>query len=169
MSPDDPPFQLLSIKTGGFATAGRIHRIKCGRFCCRRQLGPTTAEPPTRTLGDNYGAVTDERGATVALFHPSAAAHASLPTRGSRLKRRAPHRATRTGPHSPRLVGDWRTQPATPHRLDKPLQNIPLGDSLPSKEINFEALLIRGSKPGPSRVRKAPQITRVGDLSLIHI
>jgi hypothetical protein len=51
--------------------------------------GPTTAESPTRTLGDNHGSVTDGRGATVALFHPSAAAHASSPTRGSRLKRRA--------------------------------------------------------------------------------
>ena len=53
-----------------------------------------TAEPPTRALGDNYCTVIDGRGVTVALFHPSAAAHASPPTRGSRLKRRA-----RTAPH----------------------------------------------------------------------
>ena len=88
VSPDDAHFPLLSIKTGGFAAAARIHRIECGRFCCRRQLGPTIAESPTRALGNNYGAVTDRRGATVALFHPSAAAHASPPTQGSRLKRR---------------------------------------------------------------------------------
>ena len=31
------------------------------------------------------------------------------------------------------------------------------------KEPHFEALLIRGSKPGPSRVRQAPQTTRVRD------
>ena len=42
-----------------------------------------------RALGNNYGTVTDGRGTTVALFHPSAAAHASSLTRGSRLKRRA--------------------------------------------------------------------------------
>ena len=48
-----------------------------------------TAESPTRALGNNYGAVTNGRGATVALFHPSAAAHAASFTRGSRLKRRA--------------------------------------------------------------------------------
>ena len=47
------------------------------------------AESPTRALGNNYGAVTDGRGATVALFYPSAAAHAYSPTQGSRLKRRA--------------------------------------------------------------------------------
>ena len=40
-------------------------------------MGPTTAESPTRALGNNYGAVIDGRGATVALFHPSAAAHAA--------------------------------------------------------------------------------------------
>ena len=57
-------------------------------------MGPTTAESPTRALGNNCGAVTDGRGATVALFHPSAAAHAASSTRGSRLKRRA-----RTTPH----------------------------------------------------------------------
>ena len=52
-------------------------------------MGPMTAESPTHALGNNYG-----RGATVALFHPSAAAHAASSTRGSRLKRRA-----RTAPH----------------------------------------------------------------------
>ena len=31
-----------------------------------------TVESPTRALGNNYGAITDGRGATVALFHPSA-------------------------------------------------------------------------------------------------
>ena len=57
-------------------------------------MGPMTAESPTRALGNNYGAVTDERGAIDALFHPLAAAHAASSTRGSRLKRRA-----RTAPH----------------------------------------------------------------------
>ena len=52
-------------------------------------MGPTTAESPTRALGNNYGAVIDGRGATVALFNPSAAARTASSTRGSRLKRRA--------------------------------------------------------------------------------
>ena len=59
-------------------------------------MGPTTAESPTCALGNNYGAVIDGRGATVALFHPSAIAHVASSTRGSRLKRRA-----RTAPHKP--------------------------------------------------------------------
>ena len=57
----------------------------------------------TRALGNNYGAVTDGRGATVALFHPSAAAP---PTQGSHLKRRA--RTTRAY---------WTTSPTTSGRL----------------------------------------------------
>ena len=110
-----PPFPLLSIKTGGFAAAARIHRIECGRFCCRRQLGPTIVESPTRALGDNYGTITDGRGVTVALFHPSAAAHASPPTQGSRLKRRG--RTTRAY---------WATSPTTSGRLARTT-----GDSAP--------------------------------------
>ena len=34
---------------------------------------------------------------------------------------------------------------------------------MPSKESHSEALLIRGSKPGLSRIRQVPQITRVRD------
>ena len=48
-----------------------------------------TAESPTRALGNDYDAITDGSGATVALFHLSAAAHAASSIRGSRLKRRA--------------------------------------------------------------------------------
>ena len=47
-------------------------------------------------LGNNYGTITDGHGATVALFHLSAAAHAASSARGCRLKRRA-----RTAPHVP--------------------------------------------------------------------
>ena len=47
-----------------------------------------------RGLRNNYGAVTDGRGATVALFHRSATTHVSSPTRGRHMKRRA-----RTAPH----------------------------------------------------------------------
>ena len=113
-----------------------------------------------RALGNSYSAVTEGRGATVALFHPSATADASPPTRGSRLKRCA--RTARAY---------WATSPTTSGRparttgdsapFNKPLRNIPPGDFLPSKEINLEALLIKGSKPGSSRVRQAPQIARV--------
>ena len=76
-------------------------------------MGPTTVESPPRALGNNYGAVIDGRGATVALFHPSAATHAVLSTRGSRLKRHActaphelghvTHDQQKTGAHDKRL------------------------------------------------------------------
>ena len=51
-------------------------------------------ESPTRARSNNCDTVTGGRGATVALSHPSAAAHAASSTRGSHLKRRA-----RTTPH----------------------------------------------------------------------
>jgi len=57
-------------------------------------MGPTTAEFPTRALGNNYDAVIDGRSATIALFHPLATAHAASSTRGNHLKRCA-----RTAPH----------------------------------------------------------------------
>ena len=72
-----------------------------------------TVESPTRALGNNYGAVTDGRGATVALFHLSAVAHAASSTRGSRLKRR-----TRTTPHeSGHVAHDQRKTRAHNQRL----------------------------------------------------
>ena len=115
-----------------------------------------------RALGNNYGAVIDGRGATVVLFHPSAAAHAASSTRGSCLKRRA-----RTAPHVPgHVADDQRKTRARDSRLCvvfESRRNIPSGVPLPSKESHFEALLIRGSKPGLSEVRQAPQITRVRD------
>ena len=75
--------------------------------------GPMTAESPTQALGNNYGVVTDGRGATVALIHPSAAAHVSSPTRGRWLKRRA-----RTAPHIPSHVAhDQRKTRAHDQRL----------------------------------------------------
>ena len=115
-----------------------------------------------RALGNNYGAVTDGRGGTIAPSHPPAAAHASPPTQGSRLKRRA--RTTRAyWATSPTTTGDSRAQPVTPRCFSEPSRNIPPGDSLPSKEIYSKTLLIRGSKPGPSRVRQVPQIARVRD------
>ena len=55
-----------------------------------------TAKSPMRALGNNYGAITDGRIATVALFHPSAAAHASPPAQDDSQKRCA-----RTAPHAP--------------------------------------------------------------------
>ena len=123
---------------------------------------PRPQSPPTRALGDNYGAVTDGRGGTVAPSHHPAA-RASPPTRGSRLKRRTPHRATRTGPRSPQTSGRLARTTGDSAPFSEPLRNIPFGDYIPPKEINFEALLIIGSKPSPSRVRQAPQIARVRD------
>ena len=63
-------------------------------------MGPTTVESPTLALCNNYGAVINGRGATVALFYPSAAAHAVSSTQGSRLKRHA-----HTAPHKLGHVG----------------------------------------------------------------
>ena len=102
-----------------------------------------------RALGNNYGAVTDGPGVTVALFHPSAAAHAASSTRGCRLKRRA-----HTAPHeSGHVAHHWRETRAHDSRscdVFESSRNIPSGVSLPSNESHSEALLVRGSKPGPS-------------------
>ena len=113
VSPNNPPSLLLSIKMGRFVAVARIHRIECGRFCYHRQLGPTIAESPMRALGNNYSAVTVGCGTTVALFHPSAAAHAASSARGCRLKRRA-----HTAPHeSGHVAHDQRKTRARDSRL----------------------------------------------------
>ena len=108
-----PHFRFYFTMTHGYAAMARIRRIQCGRFCRRRRMGPTTAESPTRALGNNCGTVTGGRGATVALFHPSAAAHAASSTRGSRLKMRA-----RAAPHEPsHITHDQRKTRAHDQRL----------------------------------------------------
>ena len=100
--------------------------------------------------------------ATVVLSHPSAAAHAASSARDRCLKRRA-----HTAPHESGHVAHHRRETrARDLRLCivfGSIRNIPSGVHSPSKESHFEALLIRGSKPGPSEVRQAPQITRVRD------
>ena len=149
MSPNNPPFPLLSIKTGGFAAAARFHRFECGRFCCHRQLGPTTAESPTHARSDKCGTVTGGRDATVVLSHPSAAARAASSARGCRLKRRAHTALHESGHVRPPPAEDPRARLATLRRF-KPRRNIPSGVPLPPRESHSEALLIRGSKPGPS-------------------
>ena len=61
-----------------------------------------------------------------------------------------PRRTARIGPRSPPPPAeDPRARLATLRRF-KPRRNIPSGVPLPSKESHSEALLIRGSKPGPS-------------------
>jgi len=119
-------------------------------------------ESPTRARSNNCGTVTGGRGATVALSHPPAAAHAASSTQGCRLKRRA-----RTAPHESGHVThhqrETRTRDSRLCVVFESRRNIPSGVPLPSKESHFEALLIRGSKPGLSEVRQAPQITRVRD------
>ena len=112
-------------------------------------MGPTTAESPTCARSDKCGTVTGGCDATVVLSHPSAAAHAAPSARGRRLKRRthaAPHES---GHVRPPPAEDPRARLATLRRF-KPRRNIPSGVPLPSKESHSEALLIRGSKPGPS-------------------
>ena len=108
-----------------------------------------TAESPTRARSNNCGTVTGGRSATVALSHPSAAAHAASSAPGCRLKRR-----TRTAPHESGHVAHYqrKTRARDSRFCDifESRRNIPSGVSLPSKESHSEALLIRGSKPGPS-------------------
>ena len=112
-------------------------------------MGPTTAEFPTRARGDKCGTVTGGCDATVVLSHPSAAAHAAPSARGRRLKRRAHAAPHESGHVRPPPAEDPRARLATLRHF-KRRRNIPSGVSLPSKESHFEALLIRGSKPGPS-------------------
>ena len=83
------------------------------------------------------------------VSHPSAAARAAPSARGRRLKRRAHAAPHESGHVRPPPAEDPRARLATLRRF-KPRRNIPSGVSLPSKESHFEALLIRGSKPGPS-------------------
>src|SRR6185503_11224349 len=125
-------------------------------------MGPTTTESPTRARCNKCGTITGGRGATVALSHPSAAAHAASSARGCRLKRRA-HTALHESGHVAHHQRKTRTRDSRHCVVFESRWNIPSGVPLPSKESHFEALLIRGSKPGPSEVRQAPQITRVRD------
>ena len=114
-------------------------------------MGPTTAESPTRARNNKCGTVTGGRGATVVLSHPSAAAHAASSARGCRLKRRAhtmPHKSGHTARY--RRKTRARAWLATLRRFQITTEYSFLGVPLPSKESRFEALLIRGSKPGPS-------------------
>jgi hypothetical protein len=133
-----------------------------GRIHCRRQPCPTTMEAPTRALGNNYGTVIDgarrDCSAILSASHrPRLSAYPRQPPEKAR-----PHCTACTGPRHPRSAGDPRaTGNSVPFR--EPLQNIPSSDSLPSKEFNSMAVLIKGSKPGPSRVRQAPQIAGVID------
>ena len=74
-----------------------------------------------------------------------------------------PHRTARIGPRSPLPAEDPRACGSRLGVVFESRRNIPSGVPLPSKESQSEALPIRGSKPGPSEVRQAPQITRVRD------
>ena len=125
-------------------------------------MGPTTTESPTRACSNKCGTVTGGRDATVVLSHPSADAHAAPSARGRRLKRRAHAAPHESGHVRPPPAEDPRARLATLRHF-KPRRNIPSGVPLPPKESHSEALLIRGSKPGPSRVRQTPQIARVRD------
>src|SRR6185503_13675126 len=111
-------------------------------------MGPTTAESPTRARSNECGTVTGGRGATVALSHPLAAAHAASSTQGCRLKRRA-HTAPHESGHVAHHQRKTRARDSRPCNVFESRRNIPSGVSLPLKESHSEALLIRGSKPSP--------------------
>jgi len=66
-------------------------------------------------------------------------------------ERARPHRAAQIGPRRPLPAENPRTRVAQDSATFSDHDGIFLhGVSLPSKESHFEALLIRGSKPGPS-------------------
>ena len=98
---------------------------------------------------NNCGTVTGGHGATVALSHPSAAAHAASSARGCRLKRRA-HTAPHESGHVAHPRRETRARDSRSCDVFKSRRNILSGVSLPSNESHSEALLVRGSKPGPS-------------------
>ena len=114
-------------------------------------MGPTAAESPTHARSNKCGTVTGGRGATVALSHPSATAHAASSARGCRLKRRA-HTVPHKSGHAARYRRKTRAHAwlRTLRRFQITTEYSSMGSLLPSKESYFEALLIRGSKPGPS-------------------
>ena len=113
-------------------------------------MGPTTTESPTRAHSNKSGTVNGGCGTTVALSHPSAAAQAASFARGCRLKRRA-----RAAPPKSGHVAHYRRKTRARVGRDSAMFSNHDGVflhrvSLPSNESHFEALLIRGSKPGPS-------------------
>ena len=61
-----------------------------------------------------------------------------------------PHRTARIGPRRPPPAGDPRARDSRSCDVFESRRNIPSGISLPSNESHSEALLVRGSKPGPS-------------------
>ena len=113
-------------------------------------MGPTTVESPTHARSNNCGTVIGGCGATVALSHPSAAAHAASSARGCHLKRRA-HTAPHESGHVAHHQRKTRARDSRPCVIFGSKQNIPSEDSLPSKEFDSEALLIRGSTGAPDR------------------
>ena len=162
VNPKTSPFSSYLFTTGGApAATAQIYRSQCGRFCCHRRMGPTTAESPTCARSDKCGTVTDGRDATVVLSHPLAAAHAASSARGCRLKRRAsaaPHESGHVAHHQRKT----RARDSRLCVVFESRRNIPLRVSLPSKESHFEALLIRGSKSGLAKVRQAPRSPESG-------
>src|SRR6185295_16833228 len=110
-------------------------------------MGPTTAESPTRARSNKCGTVTGGRGATVALSHPSAAAHAASSARGGRLKGRA-HAVPHKSGHVARCRRKTHARVARGSATFSDHDGIFLHRvSLPLKESHFEALPIRRSKP----------------------
>jgi len=72
-----------------------------------------------------------------------------------------PHKSSRTARYWRKTRA--RAWLATLRRFQITTEYSFLGVPLPSKESRFEALLIRGLKHGPPRVRQVPQITGVRD------
>ena len=113
-------------------------------------------------MGNNYGAVIDGRGATVALFHPSAAANAVSSTRRSRLKRRA-----RTAPHElGHVAHDQRKtrahDQATPRYL-RTVTEYSFRGLFTLEGTLFRGLTDQGFEAWPVEGSTGAQITRVRD------
>ena len=119
-----------------------LYNIKCGRYCCLRQLGPMIMGTRMRAV-TAAGWLPKQHGRTVAdvsLF-------------GGRPCRSV---CPRMPPQKARLLSTHRATSRTTPRLRAPRQNrdgiFPLRGSILTKELRFRALLIRGLRAGPPRV-----------------
>ena len=111
-------------------------------------MGPTAAESPTRACSSNYGTVTGGSGATVALSHPSTAAHAASSARGCRLKRRAhtaPHESGHVAPHQLKT----RARGSRLCDVFRSRQNIPSWGLFTLEGIAFRGLTDQGVEAWP--------------------
>ena len=132
-------------------------------------MGPTTAESPTRACSNKCGTVTGGRGATVALSHPSAAAHAAPSARGGCLKRRA-HAVPPKSGHVARYRRKTRARVARGSATFSDHDGIFLHSGLSTlKEIAFRGLTDQGVEAWPFRgFDRRPRSPESGTAGMCH-